>query len=183
MKKCSSLVAIAICSIILSNHLVAQDSAEKPKLVGVSFGFGIPFGGQGINCEIYPIEYCGVNIGFGDYGDKVFALVGGFRILFPDQNSAIRLLLGGHYGTIGKSKEKLVIKQVGAYYDWSSAYATPTGITGTAFSVGARIRSQLLVFQNIDFGLILKRNYQLSNNVEEIKPWFAEFYVGAGFYF
>lgn len=140
VNKKSFLAYIIVLVLVLCQSLIAQDGTEHFKQFSVSVGAGIPYSGLGANAEIYPIEYFGIDLGLGTYGRDVIGLIVGGRILILDQNSILRPFLSAHYGTIGQSKKKLITKKVNGYYDWSSAYAKPTGITGTAIGLGLRLR-------------------------------------------
>ncbi len=176
---------LIVCMVLLipipSQNIFPQDSTYHFKQFHFSVGIGVPYGGVGLNADIYPVEYCGISFGLGEYVGKVGAFVIGGKVIPFDQQTIIQPFIAAYYGIVGESKEKLIIKWANGYYDLSSANKDPSGKTGTSICFGLRINTNS-IFQNIDVGFNLKRKFKIPGTEEEIKPWFGEFIIGIGNY-
>lgn len=181
MNKKILITSIIFLILFLSQSIFAQDSTKYFKQFHFSLGIGVPYGGVGINVEIYPFEYSGISIGFGEYTGKVYAFVIGGKVTPFSQQAIIQPFITAYYGIVGESKEKLILNSADDYYELSSTNKDPTGKTGTSFGLGIRINTQS-IFQNIDIGFNLKRNFKIPSTEKEVKPWFGEIFIGIGNY-
>ena len=157
---------VIVLAIFLSQNLFAQDTTLSFKPFCMSAGIGIPYGGYGLNIEICPIEYCGINFGIGAQSgsnsiENSIGYAFGFRVYVLGQQSIVRPFLVINYGTVAQSQKRIIYYNNG-YYDASGVFEGPKTVEGTAISLGVRI-------YNFDLGVTLKREFKLPDNADEVK--------------
>jgi hypothetical protein len=104
MNKVSLLIACFVCSLTISTsmaqgHQEDHSSGRSPDVFTMGFGFGLDYGGFGLNATVYPQENIGLFVGGG------FALAGfGYnaglklRLLPKKRSSTVSPFLLGMYG-------------------------------------------------------------------------------------